>query len=375
VVEKYTMRSTSTQSAILEDKVLKETANTRLLLRPEIVTNAKDPDAGVRVSLIHQRKGTKEQWEDFPSPPLSSIKAGEIAKLELNSEKTLRLFDELKNLFAISESGGVRFGENVLVVGREDEILRVDVNRASVIKWLLDKNYPEEIWRELIRTDPDLATRLSYARIQTERAKAIQQFSTNLEKQKDEQWWQSFFDTNLWIFGYGLDYRILRSVRSQPNYGGAGMSGQGGQRGDHLLKTQAVKRFTVLVEIKRPDAPLLGKREYRNGAWQLGDDLTGGVSQLQINSRQWETDGSRIEQNADTLRQQGVSTIRPKGILVVGHTAQLDSIAKLNTFESFRRNITSPEILTFDELHERAKFIVQQESEDGRSNLESRQSF
>jgi hypothetical protein len=370
VVEEYTMRSTSTQSATLEDRVLTETVNTRLLLRPQIVTNVKDPDAGVRVSLIHQRKGTKEQWEDIPSPPLSSIKAGEIAKLELNSEKTLRLFDELKNLFAISESGGVRFGENVLVVGREDEILRVDANRASVIRWLLDKNYPQEIWRELLRTDPDLATRLSYARIQSERAKAIQQLSANLAAQKDEQWWQSFFDTNLWIFGYGLDYRILRSVQSQPNYGGAGISGQGTQRGDYLLKTQAVKQFTVLVEIKRPDAPLLGKREYRSGAWQLGDDLTGGVSQLQINSRQWEMDGSRIEQNADTLRQQSVSTIRPKGILVVGHTAQLDSISKRNTFELFRRNITSPEILTFDELYERAKFIVEQESERGRSNPE-----
>jgi hypothetical protein len=115
VVEEYTMRSTSTQSASLEDRVLTETVNTRLLLRPQIVTNVKDPDAGVRVSLIHQRKGTKEQWEDIPSPPLSSIKAGEIAKLELNSEKTLRLFDELKNLFAISESGSVRLGENVLV--------------------------------------------------------------------------------------------------------------------------------------------------------------------------------------------------------------------------------------------------------------------
>ena len=214
----------------------------------------------MRVSLIHQRKGTKEQWEDIPSPPLSSIKGGEIAKLELNSEKTLRLFDELKNLFAISESGGVRFGENVLVVRREDEILRVDANRASVIRWLLDKNYPQEIWRELLRTDPDLATRLSDARIQSERAKAIQQLSANLAAQKDEQWWQSFFDTNLWIFGYGLDYRILRSVQSQPNYGGAGISGQGTQRGDYLLKTQAVKQFTVLVEIKRPDAPLLGKK-------------------------------------------------------------------------------------------------------------------
>jgi hypothetical protein len=46
----------------------------------------------------------------------------------------------------------------------------------------------------------------------------------------------------------------------------------------------------------------------------------------------------------------------------------LDSISKRNTFELFRRNITSPEILTFDELYERAKFIVEQESERGRPN-------
>jgi len=263
----------------------------------------------------------------------------------------------------------VRFGENVLVVGREDEILHVDANRASVIRWLLDKNYPQETWKELLRTDPDLATRLSYARIQSERAKAIQQFLLNLEARNDEQWWQRFFDSNLWIFGYGLDYRILRSVQSQPNYGGAGVSGQGTQRGDYLLKTLAVKRFTVLVEIKRPDAPLLGKREYRNGAWQLGEDLVGGVSQLQINSRQSEMDGSRTEANVEMLGDQSVSTVRPRGILVVGHTAQLDSISKRNTFELFRRNITSPEILTFDELYERAKFIVEQESERERSSL------
>ncbi len=41
MVEEYTMRSTSTQSASLEDRVLTETVNTRLLLRPQIVTNVK----------------------------------------------------------------------------------------------------------------------------------------------------------------------------------------------------------------------------------------------------------------------------------------------------------------------------------------------
>ena len=32
---------------------------------------------------------------------------------------------------------------------------------------------------------------------------------------------------------------------------------------------------------------------------------------------------------------------------------------KLRSFELFRKNTTNPEIITFDELYERAKFIVQ----------------
>jgi hypothetical protein len=44
---------------------------------------------------------------------------------------------------------------------------------------------------------------------------------------------------------------------------------------------------------------------------------------------------------------------------VFGHTYQLDNRDKRNTFEAFRSNIKNPEIVTFDELYERAKFIVE----------------
>jgi len=33
---------------------------------------------------------------------------------------------------------------------------------------------------------------------------------------------------------------------------------------------------------------------------------------------------------------------------------------RYRSFELFRRNTTSPEIITFDELYERARFIVEQ---------------
>lgn len=54
-----------------------------------------------------------------------------------------------------------------------------------------------------------------------------------------------------------------------------------------------------------------------------------------------------------------INTISPKGIVVIGMTNQLTSFDMKNTFERFRNELHNPEIITFDELFERAKFIVE----------------
>ena len=79
---------------------------------------------------------------------------------------------------------------------------------------------------------------------------------------------------------------------------------------------------------------------------------------MQANCSKWEKEGSQTEENREALSYRSIFTIQPKGILVIGHTEQLNQISKRNTFELFRRNTVNPEILTFDELYERAKFIV-----------------
>jgi len=131
------------------------------------------------------------------------------------------------------------------------------------------------------------------------------------------------------------------------------------QKGDFLQRTTAEIKFTVLVEIKKPTTELLGSQTYRNGAHELGAELTGGVSQMQANCSKWEKEGSQTEENRELLSKQKIFTVQPKGILVIGHTRQLDAISKRNTLELFRRNTVNPEIITFDELYERSKFIVE----------------
>lgn len=192
------------------------------------------------------------------------------------------------------------------------------------------------------------------------RKEKLAEFEESLQKHaSDERWWQDFFETNKWIFGYGLNYVILRQEQAQPNYGGARVDGTGGQRGDFLMSTMGDLNFTVLVEIKTPDTSLLsGKEEMRAGAWSLSRKLTDALAQIQANVQTWE-EKSRDANNIDMLETKGVYTVEPKGIIVIGMLSEIKDVrSKRETFQRFRRSIHGIEVISFDELLSRARFIT-----------------
>ncbi len=114
------------------------------------------------------------------------------------------------------------------------------------------------------------------------------------------------------------------------------------------------------------------RQPYRSGAWPLSDDFVGAVAQVQANCRTWEVEGSVSPRNAESLIANRISTVSPKGILVIGHLAELDDIDRKTTFQLFRRNLINPEIITFDELYERAKFITENPAEGDRGQNANR---
>ena len=372
--DNYHVRSTSNQSFEIgsddEERfiVLSSGSTTRKILKAIIVNNYSRPEDRVKIKLLHQRKSTSGEWEDVESINLNSLRAGEGVRLDYDSETTSSLHRELNNLYQIAHSGAVRQGEYDLIVGRADEIVQTDRGRTEVLKKLLELGYGEDLWQTLIDEDPDLATRLSLARIQLNRAASLQEFEENInDPAKDENYWQEFFNRNQWIFGYGLKYQFLGLVADQPNYGGTRVSGSGGQRGDFLTASEAEASFTVLVEIKKPQTGLVTDRQQRNGCYELGMELIDGTNQLQVNCRTWEIEGSRTEGNIDELGD--IITCKPKGILVIGNTSQLNNRNKKITFQTFRTNLVNPEIITFDELVERARYIVGQ-SPDNQFSLD-----
>ena len=367
-MDNYKTVSTSSNSARLVDPiVIEENSSTRKVLIVDLNDKKKDVGETVGITIVHQRKRLNDGWEDVESIPLSSLKGGEGVKLKLDSKNTRTIYDELTKLYALVDKEGVQYGVKEFTVAKAEEIIRISKDRKTIIERLLAENYGEEVWSELISSNPDLATKLAMARVQTNRSKAIEIFKSNLDSNNsDEGFWQDFFTKNDWIFGYGLNYQFLHLLNDQPDYGGRNFSGKGSQKGDYLLRTVADSQFTVLVEIKTPATTLLSYvkseprqvKNPRNDVWLLSSDLLGAISQIQVNCLTWSIDSQRAE-NVRPLEKENIFTVEPKGILIIGNTKELlrnESI--VSCFESYRRNIKNPEILTFDELFKRAEFIV-----------------
>ncbi|MDQ3021030.1 MAG: DUF4263 domain-containing protein [Bacteroidota bacterium] len=360
-----TTKSTSLHTAeIVQDFIIDETLTTRRIFKATIVKNPKDPSACVNGYIIHQRKNKSDVWEDVKELKLSELKSGEGVKFNFSCGEMKNFYESLEKSYAIGNKG-IKLGTKDLVVEEAHKIIEVPAERKQFIISLLKKNYAPEIWSELLSMDPDLATKLSYSKIQADRKKSLAEFEKNMNEEKGESYWQNFFEKNQWIFGYGLKYQFLHLLQGQPNYGGADVSGKGAQKGDYLLHTSAEIKFTVAVEIKKPETSLFALTKtgdlvkYRNGVPLLHYELIGAVSQIQVNSKTWEIDGSSNQQNSEKLNEQKIFTHSPKGILVIGHTKQLESFEKRKAFELYRCNIHNPEIITFDELYERAKYIVE----------------
>lgn len=186
----------------------------------------------------------------------------------------------------------------------------------------------------------------------------------------DERLWQLFFEKNTWIFGYGLNYVFnspLENKKLEQVVAGYDFNSSG-KRVDALLKSRGLINALCFVEIKTPETPLLkeSKKPYRRECWHISDEIAGAISQihrtvhkslLNISTK------TELKDELGNLTGEVVYLYQPKSYIVVGNLGQFTTQAGINeekysSFELFRQNIKSPEILTFDELYERAKYII-----------------
>ncbi|HYO58791.1 Shedu immune nuclease family protein [Archangium sp.] len=254
-----------------------------------------------------------------------------------------------------------------------DAVLRLGGGKAAILRRLEDAGVTEEDIANLTyrKEQLEIFRRLLYdADYFESRLRKL-----NSERDQREQVWQEFFENNRWVFGYGLKFQWLSGMDDKPLelrlIGGDELEGAG-VRMDAVLRSQGKIASLCFVEIKHHLSDLLKKTPYRGEAWVPSEELSGGVAQVQRGvfkvlgreDKQWK----RLGVNAP---------VQPKSILVIGSLSEfadpngdIDE-EKYRSFELFRANVHSPEIITFDELYERCRYIVEAGDDYGDEEGES----
>lgn len=294
-----------------------------------------------------------------------------------NPHKTYFTFvgDEIRTI--------VEFIQNLQLVDLSNPN-NINVTDDQLSKMILNRNQV----KNLIKHNQDLVLELAKSEITKEDIVALGYRKTQLErfknllndqdyfksgcrqhKLKSESLWQAFFEKNKWVFGYGLGYLFLTGFddkKLEQVVQGYDLS-KLGKRADAVMKTRGIISSLCFVEIKTHKTDILQKNPYRSGCWAPSDEMSGAVSQVQGTvSRAIKNLSDYIEFEDEQGNPTGekVFNYHPKSFLLIGNLAEFETDHGINkekyrSFELYRRNINVPEIITFDELYERAKFIVE----------------
>lgn len=156
-----------------------------------------------------------------------------------------------------------------------------------------------------------------------------------------------------------------------------------GKRVDALYQTSGIVKSLVFAEIKKPTTKLLTNDEYRPGCWAASKDLSGGIFQVHATVQAAEDEvsehvvTSQDEEGCD-IPSSEVFLFRPRAYLVIGSTKEFinensggKNRKKIRSFELFRSSIVTPEIITYDELLAKARWLAYGNDDSTLTNAET----
>lgn len=300
------------------------------------------------------------------------VRPNEQYGINLHGSEITRLlqFAELATKLEVTTPGRLRIDEEALSQFDIDDAARAWLQRNP------------DVVREIVEhqvTSQDVVA-VAYRRKQLEAFDRLLHDADFFDKAvaakfngSEEALWQAFFEKNRWIFGYGLFYLSASGFTDEKleQVVAGSTVATDGKRADGLLRTRGRVGAVCLVEIKRHRTPLLRKEPYRAGVWQPSPELAGAVSQTLLTVDGMERQFQRLlvmtDKQGNPTGEEAVIA-RPRSVVVCGSLSEFVTDNGINhdrfrSFELYRRHLVSPDVVTFDELYERARLIV--ESSEG----------
>ncbi|PKH90955.1 MULTISPECIES: Shedu immune nuclease family protein [unclassified Pseudoalteromonas] len=332
--DEVVLRKKQDAKTYITAKFLEDTRQTFVLTVQKFMTETGQP-YGSGFSFVDEEIGrfceflANIQAVDFKTRSKVNITDEELRKIALTTHQAKTFVTENQELFAEALKSEVTT-EDLIAVGFRKKQLSV------YSQLLIDQNYFDDIKKRKGCTNEGL--------------------------------WQKYFEKNPWIFGYGLGYIFLSGLDDrkleQVVQGFSVVSH--GKRVDALMKTKGIISNLCFIEIKTHATDLLETKPYRSGCWAPSKELAGAIAQVQGTvASAVENLSSKITPNDKVGNPTGeeIFNYQPKSYLVIGSMDEFVSDNgvnkdKLRSFELLRKNTSNPEIITFDELYERARFIV-----------------
>ncbi|MBY5554143.1 Shedu immune nuclease family protein [Rhizobium leguminosarum] len=319
--------------------------------KTQVTALVSQDDGGIRRVTLQTFQSRTGDWYRGYEEHSFTFRSGEFAKL----------VSFLESIRFIDRSNEGRFDIRDISVGHGSKII-TDASDEALLARIKDLDHKQRerllrgIQADLSQTEINLLLG---------RRQGLEEFERQLGADLwAEASWQDFFERQSWVFGYGLDYRIMRPFDREMVVGAGGTDDRDRTTVDYLMN---FTDYSVLVEIKRPDTPIFQQRRSgRAGTWRFSNEFMDAISQVLEQKAEWLVQ-AQTGQNYDKSgnRRLAARTRDPKAILVIGRRRDIegdgsarDAEVRRDTFELFRRDTRNLDIVTFDELLDRARFIT-----------------
>jgi hypothetical protein len=339
------------------------------LFRPVFVKNPQDSSAAVHGTFVFQRRGPDDEWADENALPLSTLKKDQWTKLDLHAVEVLKLYRELGELYRVYARNGIPAVTKELVsidsivttlAGLPPHDLKTYLSAhntvgaellSNLLSWVVQLKDSAALVSRLTSLGPDVLRNLSAAIGLGSLKDALKTWTEN-EGSSSEEFWQQTLATHSFVLAQVFSWPVT-VVKGKAYVGGKSIMNTGGGIVDFLVKNSLTNN-AALVEIKTPSTPLLSG-QYRAGVYGPSVDLAGSMTQV-LDYR------SSLQREFQALRErlhEGLESFEPECVVLIGRASEVQGDPeKLKSFELFRSNSSKVAILTFDELFERTRRLV-----------------
>ena len=222
---------------------------------------------------------------------------------------------------------------------------------AKLLNWAVNLDDPTLLINHLVELNPTSLGKLNAAIGLQSLKTALSVWESNADNSSEEFWQKSLAEHSFvleQVFSWPVSI-----VKDKAYLGGKSIYNTGGNIVDFLMRNR-LTQSAALIEIKAPSTQLLGAL-YRSGVYNTSNELSGSIMQTLNYKHSLQENFALLTNGQDDL----FDSFNPQCAVIIGNgEVELDNKSKTKSFELFRHQIPGLLVITFDELFNKTRQLI-----------------